>query len=121
MNIAIKGTNIALTDAIRSYTENRLSHIEKFVSSPDTICRVELGKTTRHHKNGEYFRAEVKINIDGQEYYVTSEKEDLYAAIDDIKDGLTNKITSSKEKRQTFLKRSGAKLKAMTKGFWPNK
>jgi len=116
MNIVIKCTNISLTDAIRDYINNKVSTLSKFVASPDTICHVEVGKTTQHHKHGEVFRAEIRLTIDGQEYYVTSEKEDLYQAIDDVKDDVFNRIVSRKEKRQTFFKRSGARLKNMLRG-----
>lgn len=116
MNIVIKCTNISLTDAIRDYINNKVSVLNKFVASPDTVCHVEVGKTTAHHKHGDVFRAEIRIIVDGQEYYVTSEKEDLYQAIDYVKEDVFNRIVSRKEKRQTFFKRSGAKLKNMLRG-----
>lgn len=117
MNIAIKSTNITLTDAIREYVNCRFVFLSNFLSSQDTVCRIEVGKTTRHHKHGEVFRAEVRVVVNGHEYYLTSEKNDLYQAIDDVKEDLFNKIVSEKEKRQTFFKRSGTKLKNMIKGI----
>ena len=122
MNIAIKGTNLALTESINTYVNMRLGGLSKFMSSEDAVCRVEVGRTTEHHRHGEdIFRAEVRVVVDGKEYYVTSEKDDLHAAIDEVKDSLMRDIASAKVKKTTFFRRSGAKLKNMVKGIFNNK
>ncbi|MCX6716901.1 MAG: ribosome-associated translation inhibitor RaiA [Candidatus Taylorbacteria bacterium] len=121
MNIAIKGTSLTLTESITTYVNTRFGAVSKFVDSDDVICHVEVGRTTRHHKNGDIFRAEVRVIIGGKEHYVTSEKEDLYVAIDEVKDSLMRDIALSKVKKTTFFRRSGAKLKNMVRGVFGNK
>ncbi|MDO8575107.1 MAG: ribosome-associated translation inhibitor RaiA [bacterium] len=118
MNIAIKYTNITSTDSIKDYIESRLAFLSKFISNEDTICHVEVGRTTDHHKQGDIFKAEVRVMVHGKEFYVTSEKVDLYSAIDDVKNVLTRDIVSSKEKHSTFIRRSGAKVKNLIKGLF---
>ena len=117
MNTNIKATNMELTGAITDYVNKRLSGIEKFVKRGEkVIAYIEVGKTTKHHKQGDVFRAEFNIDISGNKFYTFSEKEDLYQAIDDAKEEIINKIASNKDRKQTLFKRGAASVKKMLKG-----
>jgi len=80
------------------------------------IVYVEVGKTTNHHKQGNYFKAEFDVTIDGEKFFTTSEKSDLYKSIDDAKDELVRKIKSNKNKKETLYKRGAISVKKMIKG-----
>ncbi len=122
MNINIKTTTISLTPAISEYVEKRLRSIESFLQDdPTAQCDVELAKTTNHHKHGDIFKAEVHIVAKDTNIYASVEKEDLYAAIDVVKDEVVRKLKSSKDKRQSLVRRGGAQVKNILKGFWPGK
>lgn len=116
MNINIKTTNIDLTDAISDYINKRLSGISKFEKRGEILTRVELGKITNHHKKGDVFRAEIFIEIDGTEFYAFSEKDDLYAAMDEAKEDIFRQIISNKDRKQTLFKRGASSVKKMLKG-----
>jgi ribosomal subunit interface protein len=120
MNIDVKATGIELTPAISDYISRKLEGISKFVSkdAPDTVCHVEVGKTTDHHKHGDIFRAEVRIFTHGQDTYVEAEASDLYAAIDEVRDEIVHKLSSAKDKNASLTKKGGARVKAMIKGFF---
>ena len=120
MNIQIKNTNLELTQAISDYLYKKLSDLENLVShhDKDALCRVEIGKTTKHHKSGDVFRAEINLRMKGENVYVVSEREDLYAAIDEVKDESIKKVKSYKGKRETLYLRGKAKVKKMMKGIW---
>lgn len=120
MQITIKATNIELTEAIRDYVNKKFNSLEKFVRKGDdsVLCRVEVGKVTKHHKKGEVFRAEGRLHLGGKELYATSEKEDLYVAIDDVKDELVRVLTSTKEKKMDMVRKGGARIKNMLKGLY---
>ena len=116
MRAQIKATEMALTPAIKDYAEKKVLSLEKFFKgSGEVLAQIEVGKTTRHHKSGNVFRAEISIRADGQNYYAVSEKDDLYAAIDEVKDEMAHEIVSSKSKKETLFRRGGAKIKAMLK------
>mgnify|MGYP003423114230 CR=1 FL=1 len=117
MNINIKGTNMELTSAISEYVNDRLSKIEKYSKQGALSGHVEIGKTTNHHKQGEVYKAEFDININGEKFFVVSEKEDLYSAIDDAKEEIVRKITHTKDRKQTLYKRGAASVKKMLKGI----
>lgn len=115
--INIKATNMELTGAINDYVNKRLSGIEKFIKDGTMIAFVEVGKTTNHHKRGDFFRAEFNIEISGTKFYAFSEKDDLYAAIDDAKEEVVRQITSSKDRKKTLFKRGATSVKKMLKGI----
>lgn len=119
MNINIKGTNIELTSAINDYVTKRLDAVKKFVADDPTVrCDVEVGKTSNHHKHGDIFRAEVHIVGHKRDIYVTSEKGDLYTAIDEVRDEVLYRLSSKKEKTISFARRGGAKVKNLIRGMF---
>jgi putative sigma-54 modulation protein len=120
MQITIKATNIELTEAIRDYVNKKFNSVSKFIQRTDesALCRVEVGKVTQHHNKGDVFRAEGKLHIAGKELYASSEKEDLYVAIDDVKDELVRELKTTKEKKINMVRRGGARIKDMLKGMY---
>jgi ribosomal subunit interface protein len=119
MNTQIKTTGgFSLTPAISEYVEKRVATLSKFVDNdPTAMCTVELGKTTGHHKHGDIFKAEIRVVGKGRDLYVGAEKADLYLAIDQAREEIFRKLTSTKEKRISFVRRGGAKIKNIIKGL----
>ncbi len=119
MNINIKTTTISMTPAISEYVEKHLDVVKRFTQDdPTAKCDLELAKTTNHHKHGDIFKAEIHIVAKGQNIYASVEKEDLYMAIDVLKDEVLRQLTTSKDKKQSMLRRGGAKVKNIIKGMW---
>ncbi|MGB2580629.1 MAG: ribosome-associated translation inhibitor RaiA [Minisyncoccia bacterium] len=116
MNIKITTTNIELTSAIESYVYEKMRSVEKFAiphESEDPVVSVEIGKTTNHHQSGDVFRAEVNMKVRGKHFRATSEKDDLYAAIDDMRNELVRELTSHKEKTRTMVRKGAGMIKNM--------
>jgi ribosomal subunit interface protein len=117
MNISIKSTNLELTPALRDYTEKRLRTITKYTGG-DAAITVEIGKTTAHHKQGDVFFAEVHVVTPlGKQHHATSEKSDLYEAIDDVRSEIVSELATAKGKRETLFRRGAKKVKWMLRGF----
>ncbi len=115
----IKTTALDLTPAISDYLDKRFDAINKFFVNDSTAqIDVELARTTNHHKNGDIFRAEVHIVGKGVNTYASSEKEDLYMAIDAVRDEILRTVKSSNEKHRSLVRRGGAKIKNIIKGLW---
>ena len=120
MNIRVKGTNITLTPAISAYVDKRVSKLDKLVGGdPSIMCDIELGKTSAHHQKGDIFRAEIHIVGAGLDAYAAAEHEDLYAAIDEVRDDIVRDLRAKKGKRLSYIRRGGAQVKAMVKGLLP--
>lgn len=117
MNISIKSTGIELTESLKDYTEKRIAGTSKFVGE-GAVVTVEIGKTTAHHHNGDFFKAEINMSTSlGKQFRAVSEKSDLYEAIDDARDGLVREINSAKGKKDALWKRGARRIKNIVKGF----
>ncbi|OGI68372.1 ribosomal subunit interface protein [Candidatus Nomurabacteria bacterium RIFCSPHIGHO2_01_FULL_42_15] len=122
MQINLQGKNIELTEAIKDYVLKRVTNLEKLLTrikegGGKVMVNFEVGKSTNHHKSGEVFHADCLIKIDGKEFYSSSDKEDLYQAIDAIKDTLYYEINKNKDRSQTLLYRGARSVKKMMKGL----
>jgi len=114
MKIKITTTNIELTSAIESYVEEKIRSVEKFAiphENEDPVADVEIGKTTNHHQSGDVFAAEVNMRVRGKHFRATSEKSDLYAAIDDMRNELVRELSSHKDKTRTLVRRGAGLIK----------
>ncbi|MEK7641613.1 MAG: ribosome-associated translation inhibitor RaiA [Patescibacteria group bacterium] len=120
MNTNIKTTNISLTDAISEYVSKRMEKIEKLVGDDTSIqCDIELARTTAHHNKGDIFKAEAHIVGAGLNIFHACEKEDLYAAIDEMRDAVLRELKSHRQKNMSSIRRGGAAVKDMMRGLWP--
>ncbi|HAS80867.1 MAG: Sigma 54 modulation protein/ribosomal protein S30EA [Candidatus Nomurabacteria bacterium GW2011_GWE1_32_28] len=122
MNINLQGKNFELTPAIRDYISKKVTNLEKLLSSIDeegayVVVNFEVGRSSMHHKGGDIFHSDCLINIDGQKFYSSSDKEDIYQAVDEVKEELFRKIRKSKERKQTLYKRGASSVKKMLKGL----
>jgi len=120
MKINIKATGIELTQAISDYVHKRIFSIEKYLdrkNNPDVVAQVEVGRSTRHHKAGNIFRAEIHIMGINLDAYAVSEMEDLYAAIDIVKDEIVRNIVHLKGKRETLSRKGAGIMKNIMKGI----
>ncbi len=114
--INIKATNIHLSDELRDYFDKKIDRLNKFFNEQsEVIINADIGKSSEHHKSGDIFRAEIHIRAEGKEYYAVSEKEDLYSAIDDVKDEVVREMTSKRKKTLRLLRRGGAQIKNILK------
>jgi len=95
MNINIKATKTTLTPAIRSFIEEKLSAIDKFIKAEDKV-RVELELNKKHH-SGQIFRAEIDIQPHG--HYAESFGGDFYEAFDLLIPKIKEQLTKEKGKK----------------------
>jgi putative sigma-54 modulation protein len=109
MKLDIKATNLEITDAISSYVEEKLGDLEKYIPNIKLPLegKVELARTTLHHKTGDIFRAEINISVPGELLRAEAEMGDIYAAIDAVKDQIREEIKAYKERFITRDRKSG--------------
>jgi ribosomal subunit interface protein len=110
-----------LTQPIKDYIEKRMLGLSKFGNSEEAeiMARVEVGKTTKHHRAGDVFRAEIQIDHIGYEknLRVVAERDDLYAAIDEARERMKEELSETKDKRKSLVKK-GARLFKKIILFW---
>ena len=122
MKTNIKATSIGLTPAISDYIYSKLSHLDKITKNfDDTMADVEVGKSTNHHKSGDYFFAEINLRMDGRVFHETIDDENLYAAIDLVKDNMEENLVSYLKRKNTLVRRGGRAVKNFIKGLYTKK
>lgn len=122
MQINLLGKNLEITDAINEYVEKRVTNLGKLLSKiensgGEVMVHFEVGRRTNGQNKGDVFHADCSINIDGKKFYAQADKEDLYEAIDDIKETLFREINKDKDRAQTLFKRGAISVKKMLKGL----
>ncbi len=117
MHIIITGTHLEITEAIREYTLEKMNSLEKLVPKDDTSGKltIELSKTTNHHSHGDVFQAEALLHIREKETALRTTQDDLYKAIDTLKDMLYRELSKHKDKEQSVFRRSAHKIKNLFK------
>lgn len=121
MNIQIKATNMELTQEIADYVNKKMADLDRFMAPNDPASvhvYFEVERTTDHHQTGDdLFRAEANLTIDGASLYADARGAQIFAAIDLVKDEITRQIKEKNEKQRTLLKKGGAALKKLLRGF----
>ena len=99
MNIALTAKNIEITEAIRTFVEDKIGGLVKLIGHSEASAKVEIGKPSKHHRSGEVFYAEVNLKMGGNLLRSEAQRDDLYAAIVEAKDELQTQIKKFKDKR----------------------
>lgn len=125
MKIVIKTKNTILTRAIEDFIKEKINPLEKFIKvlhngkyispssgkeKPALVAWVEIGKETRHHKKGPFFRAECQIRFAGKSVRAESFSKDLRVAITEVKDELQRELKKEKGKIISTKKRKSRAL-----------
>lgn len=101
MNITIHAQNTELTPALREYTEKKMEGMEKYFDRITSLA-VDMGIISNHHKQGKIFFAEVNAHLpQGKLIRVRKEAEDLYKALDKVRDHLKLELDEVKSKMRS--------------------
>ena len=115
MKINLVALGMEMTPAIREYAEKKLAMLEKKLggAADEALATLELKKTTNHHQNGSLFRAELRLSAGKEKIVVAQEAEDLYAAIDAMKDEAIREATARHDRSIAAARKGGREIKKM--------
>src|SRR6056297_1021487 len=100
MEIRIKATDLELTEEIKDYVQKKMDMLEKFLGDVPVInCDFEVELTIGDQNSGNIYRAEANIDVPGDLLRVDKTEQDLYKAIDKVKDHLEMVIKKYKGKK----------------------
>lgn len=117
MKTAIKMVNAELTANLQAYVDRKLQSLERFVHGDGALCEVELRKESGVGQSGDIYYAEANLTIDGTLYRGTSHQGSFQAALDTVKDELLSELRKRKQKRMTFMREGGARVKHWIREF----
>ena len=106
MQTNITAKNIALDEPLKIFVEDKIGGLGRLLGSGPIEARVEIGKSSRHHRSGPVFYAEVNLNIGGTLLRAEVEDKDLRTAIDLVRDELHIQIKKFKEKRKDLSRQA---------------
>jgi putative sigma-54 modulation protein len=105
MKIDIFAKNLELTDPIRVFIDDKIGGLTKHFKSTESIkIKVEIARTTKHHRSGDVYYAEANLNIDGKLLRANATNADVRTAITEVKDSLQAEIKKMKEKRKDLAR-----------------
>ncbi|MBI3685479.1 HPF/RaiA family ribosome-associated protein [Candidatus Azambacteria bacterium] len=136
MKIDIKSTNLDLTSPIKEYVEEKIGSLDRFIPKHDGNPRtqraeqssydgdselrhetveafVEIARTTKHHRQGDVFRAEVNLKIGGKILRAQKQDWDIRVAIDGVKEELKMELQKEKGISESKFKRGARILKRL--------
>ena len=93
MRLSISGHHIDVTDALKTYVEERMQKLERHY---DHITKAHVILSVEKLRQ----RAEATVHVSGADVFADADSEDLYAAIDKLADKLDRQILKHKEKNQ---------------------
>jgi putative sigma-54 modulation protein len=99
MELHVKGRNLEVSDAIRSYAERKLSKLDKQVS---TLARVELELAVEKNPSiAENQVAEATVWLKGHTLRARQATRDMKASIDELSEKLVRQVKSERERKTT--------------------
>lgn len=93
MKFTIRGKKLEVTDAIKSYVEEKIGRLDKYFENPDNISANVLMRLS-----GKDQVVEVTINTHGLILRGEEANKDLYASIDFVTDKIERQIRKNKTK-----------------------
>lgn len=95
MTINIVHQKIELTSAIRAFAEEKMRSLEKYGDSVQHID-IEVGRSNGHQQKGDVFFCKAIVQLPGHTMRVERDAEDLYKAIDKVRDHLRVEVADWK-------------------------
>lgn len=100
MQINVQANDIELTDPLREYIDKRIGSLDRYLKrfDQDLIrAEVEVARTTKHHRQGEIYYAEVNLSLPGRLLRATHKAEDIRVAVDRVRELLKREIRKYKD------------------------
>lgn len=97
MKIIITGKNIDLTEAIKSYVEEKIYKLDQYLIDVEPI-EVDVKLQTNKGRGEPWMKVEITMSIPNFVIRAEEIDKDLYAAIDIVKEKVERKIRDNKER-----------------------
>ncbi|MBP6859039.1 MAG: ribosome-associated translation inhibitor RaiA [Candidatus Magasanikbacteria bacterium] len=104
MKVQITGKGMELTEAIKEYATKKAEALNKFYNNRIIRAEIVVGINNAHHRKGDMFMAEYKLDVPGQNLFAVKQEENLYKAIDQVRDLLESELKKYKRKQRVSEK-----------------
>ena len=117
MRVSIKTTDLELTSNISRHLEKTIKSLDRFVKNMNEVVwvSVEIGRTSRHHKSGKIYRAEIQVHLPGKLMRSEAVSNTIFQAINEVRGDLRRELKQYRGKKTSVQKRGFRKLKKIIK------
>ena len=109
MKIDIKYTQFQMTEDIDDYARKHIGSVARLLKSFEVLREitvfVEIARSTKHHRHGDVFYAEVTFDLDGKTVRAEATESDIRLAIDSVKEKIKKEVRRYKDKLITAQRR----------------
>lgn len=107
-------TGLDLTDAIRDYVYKRAESLASVIDMSDdkVTIDVELSRIMADQASGEVYKVDFHVLAPGEDFFASEVADDLYAAIDLVKDEVRSLVVKKHDKELTKRRQGGYEIKA---------
>ncbi len=114
MNYNIKGTDVGITDELRSYVEKKLAALDKVAARDSARVDVVVAyvATAEQQYMAEMTLHDAKMPLHAESYGST-----LHEAIDVASGELLSELTRARKKRRSILRHGAGKVKEYLRGW----
>ncbi|BCJ87888.1 ribosome hibernation-promoting factor, HPF/YfiA family [Effusibacillus dendaii] len=113
MNIQLRGENLDVTEALRSYVEKKIGRLEKYFDTPPKQVQVTLSVIRDLHI------VEVTMPLNGIIMRAEERSDDMYASIDLVAEKLEGQIRKHKTKLNRRFREAGIRTLFQENGAGP--
>jgi ribosomal subunit interface protein len=116
INFHIKTTNIDLTPEVSTQVHEKLSVIEKYLSTEGdkaVLAEVEVELITK--RQSPVYRTEINVSSDGKFYRAVTKRSSLSEAMDELKDEISKVIKRKTQKQDSMFRKGGRLIKKILK------
>lgn len=101
MQIDIEAKNFDLTPALSSFINEKIGKLDKFLKSfPEgsVRARVEVARSSKHHRSGDIYYAETNLYLPGKTLRAEDEGPDVRVSVNRVSEKLQREIEKYKRK-----------------------
>ncbi|MBI2647842.1 MAG: HPF/RaiA family ribosome-associated protein [Candidatus Wildermuthbacteria bacterium] len=101
MKLPFKTTNFKMNESVANFLSRRMEKMEELLGKIGGVVSgwIELGRTTRHHKKGDVYRAEAQIKLKSQSIRAEGVSNTVFGAITQMKDRLKRELSKYKTRK----------------------
>lgn len=118
MKYTTKATDMELSVSVEEYVAKKMASLDKITAhfGGHSAAHVELARTTRHHRSGDVFRAELQLHVKGRDVRAEAVGETIFEAMDKAQEDIRTELERLKEKSVDSVKTGGRAIKKLLKG-----
>lgn len=111
MKLNIKATDLELNDAMRTYIDDKIASISKWVKrydkGDDLLLNLEIARTTKHHHKGDVFYAEITLQLPDRVIRAEVHDSDVKKALLKVRNLVKRDLRKYKTARIFKIRRKG--------------